>query len=169
MNKFIEQVFTFNKLGGCSQDQSYRNYIGGIELMEEETEELKEALLDFLKNNEKLTPDIKADALDAIVDSLVVTIGTAFRMGFTRQQIELAMSLVAEQNLNKYCTTEEQAVKSVDRYSGDSRYSDVHWEKIVVDDREYYAIIGTTEQGTRKILKGAGHTDPKTMIQQICR
>lgn len=169
MNKFIESIYTFNKLGGCSQDQSYKNFIGGVDLIEEETQELKDSLMDFLKNNEELTPDIKADALDAIVDLLVVTIGAGFRMGFSRQQLELAMSVITEQNMNKFVQDKEVAEESVKKYADDSRYKDVHCEDITLDNQTYHAIIGTTEKGGRKILKSNLWVDPKKMLKEICR
>lgn len=169
MNKFLEEVYLFNKLGACPQDQTYKNLIGGLQLVQEEVKESEDALFEFLKNDEEWTPETRAELLDGAVDTFVTVTGLLYRAGFNRQQIELAMSLVSEANLNKYCKTEEDAVKSVEQYKDDNRYSNVHWEDIVIDNVVYYAIIGETEQGGRKILKGVGHVDPKGMLKEICR
>ncbi len=169
MNKFIEDVYTFNKLGMCSKDQSYKNLIGGLHLVKEEVQEAEDALFEFLKNNEEWSADNRADLMDAGVDAMVTIVGLLYRSGFNRQQIEFSMSVVSEANLNKYCVNEHDADKSVEQYEKDERYSNVHWEKTTVEGKVYYAIIGTTEEGTRKILKGISWVDPKKMIKQVCR
>ena len=169
MIEFIEDTYKFNKLGDVSQEQSYKNLIGGCQLVEEETKELRESLLQFMGDKQQWTKDNRADALDAIVDILVTAIGVGYRAGFTRQQIELAMSIIAEQNLNKYSRTEEDAVKSVEKYKDDDRYSNVHWEAIDIHGETYYAVIGETETGNRKVLKGIHHVDPKGFLKEICK
>lgn len=167
MKKFIKDTYLFNQLGGCPQEQSYQNFMGGLELIEEETKEMEQSFMNFYNNGQEWTNDNKAEFLDSLVDLLVVAIGAGYRVGLNRQQIELAISVVAQQNLNKFCTTREDAEKSVQQYKGDERYSNVHMERLDVDDQKYYAVIGETEKGTRKILKGINHSDPKEKIKDF--
>lgn len=168
MNKFIEDVYLFNKLGGCPQEQTYNNFWGGISLIEEETQEMDETLMQFFKDKDKWTLDNKADFLDSLVDLLVVTIGAGYRVGLNRQQIELAISVVSEANLAKYPDNYSDAVKSVEQYKDNDRYSNVHMERVDSGDgKEYYVIVGNTKQGTRKILKGVNWRDPKEKLADI--
>lgn len=169
MNKFIEQVYLFNQLGGCPQDQTYKNFIGGLELIEEESREMDETFMQFLKDD-KWTEENRADFLDSLVDLLVVTIGAGYRAGLTRQQIELAMDVVAKANLAKYPDNHSDAVKSVEQYQGDDRYTNVRMERVANDGTgEYYVILGETEKGTRKILKGCDWNDPKEKLKEIVK
>jgi len=169
VKKFIEQTYLFNQLGGCPQDQTYKNMIGGLELIEEESREMDETFMQFLKDG-KWTEENRADFLDSLVDLLVVTIGAGYRAGLTRQQIELAMGVVAEANLAKYPDNYSDAVKSVEQYQGDDRYTNVHMERVSIDGlEEYYVILGETEKGTRKILKGIDHKDPKDKLIDIIK
>jgi len=169
VNKFLNQVYLFNQLGGCPQDQTYKNMIGGLELIEEESREMDETFMQFLKDG-KWTEENRADFLDSLVDLLVVTIGAGYRAGLNRQQIELAMDVVAEANLAKYPSNYTDAVKSVEQYRGDDRYTNVHMERVAIDGlEEYYVILGETEKGTRKILKGIDHKDPKDKLIDIIK
>lgn len=169
MNKFIENTFLFNRLGGCPQDQSYKNLHGGYSLVEEEMREVQESMMNFLKNNEAWTEENRANFLQECVDVYVTLTGLLFRADFNRQQIELAMSAVSKANLSKYAETLDEAVESVKMYEQDDRYSDVRFEEITFRGRIYYAIIGKTEDGTRKILKSVRFEKPDEKIVDITK
>ncbi len=168
MNKFIEDTYLFNKLGGCSREQTSENLSGGISLISEELVELCDSFNKFKGEGKVWSEDNRADYLDAIADILVTTIGAAYRAGFNRHQIEVAMNVVAEANLNKFCTNMDDAYASISQYDGDIRYENVHAETIDVDGETYYAIIGTVRKtGVRKILKGINWEDPKNKLKEI--
>ena len=169
MNKFIEQVYLFNQLGGCPQDQTYKNLHGGYSLVEEEMKEVRESMMNFLKNNEDWSDENRANFLQECVDVHVTLTGLLFRADFNRQQIELAMSVVSEANLSKYAETLDEAEESVKMYEQDARYNDVHFEEITFGWRIYYAIIGKTEDGTRKILKSVRFEKPDEKIVDIVK
>ena len=128
---------------------------------------MDETFMQFLKDG-KWTEDNRADFLDALVDLLVVTIGAGYRAGLSIQQIEAAMGVVAQANLEKYPSNYSDAIKSVEQYKGDVRYTNVHMERVTIGGlEEYYVILGETEKGTRKILKGCDWSDPKDKLIDI--
>jgi len=115
MNRFVEQVKEFQEKFGHpvrttpadidSLDwPDLRRLLGfRFNLIQEEVNELDEATDEMLEYQgepgcEELYKDSKREALDALADILVVTIGTALAMGF---DIEEAMERVHASNMSK--------------------------------------------------------------------
>lgn len=166
MEDFIKNTYIFNILGGTHQEEHYLNYIGGLEILEEEVQETEDAIMKFRKDGE-WTQENRADFLDAIVDTMVVTLGMAFRAGISRTQIEAAMEEVAKQNLNKFSKGMSSAYEAVKGYEDDDRYSNIRIESVEVNGEPWYAVIGDTKNGTRKILKSITWEDPKEKLVDI--
>jgi len=105
-----------------------------LKLIKEETEELYDAV-----NNRDYV-----EAIDAIADLLYVTYGMGARLGM---DMDAAFSLVHDNNMTKFCVSEENAQASVKYYEENMdklgykfpKYKkapdDVHW--VVYDEKPY--------------------------------
>lgn len=167
MNNFTNDVYLFNKIGGTPQDQTYKNLWGSITLVQEELDETSDAMRNFLKNNEQWSDKDRVELLDGVVDIIVTALGIAYRAGFTKEQVEKAMQVVSDTNLNKFCYTEEDAELSVGVYADDERYKNVRYESVDINGQTWYIVIGETVEGTRKILKAAGWRSPTNALEEI--
>ena len=128
MNTHFESIYKFNEYGNTPIDDSYENIRQAINLAQEEVRETVEANRD----------GDMTGVLDGVVDIIVTAVGISYRAGLTRQQLELALSVVNEANLSKFPTTEEDAKKSVENYIDDPRYTDVKYEKVGEDAYRAY-------------------------------
>jgi len=167
MQDFVEKTYLFNRIGLCSQEQTVENIEGGISLIDEELDEFCTALNSFEGNKEHWLLGSRTDALDALADILVVTLGLGYRAGFSEEDIKGAMDVVSQQNLNKFCKTKKEAEESVSAYEDDERYKNVHHERA---GEGRYVIVGTTDEGTRKIrkiLKGLHFENPKGKLMEL--
>jgi len=164
MQDFVEKTYLFNRIGLCSQEQTVENIEGGITLIDEELDEFCTALNSFEGNKKHWLLGSRTDALDALADILVVTLGLGYRAGFSEEDIKGAMDVVSQQNLNKFCKTKKEAEESVSAYEDDERYKNVHHERA---GEGRYVIVGTTDEGTRKILKGLHFEDPKGELMEL--
>lgn len=167
MNNFTKDVYLFNKIGGTPQDQTYKNLWGSIALVQEELDETHLAMRNFLKNNEQWSDKDRVEVLDGVVDILVTALGIAYRAGFTKEQVEKAMEVVSDANLNKFCNTEEDAQLSVGMYADEERYKNVRYESVDIGGQTWYIVIGETLEGTRKILKAAEWENPFNSLKMI--
>jgi predicted HAD superfamily Cof-like phosphohydrolase len=154
MNLHFESIYQFNRLGETPVNNSYENMRQAINLVQEEVKEAVEANRD--ENHVAL--------LDAICDILVTATGLAYRMGLTRQQLELALTTVDEANLSKFCSDEREAIESVAAYEDDPRYTNVTYKK--VDDK--WTVFGkVVETGCYKILKSINTVKPEKQLAEI--
>lgn len=154
MNKDIQDIYTFNKIGGTPVNDSYENLRDAVGLVQEEVKETIEAIRD----------DDKVGVLDGISDTMVTIIGVAYRMGLTAEQVEDALFSVNKSNLSKFDNTVEIAQESVKAYEGDERYEDVTYERV----GDNYRIIGkVSDTGARKILKSKDTVKPERYLEEI--
>lgn len=155
MNTHFESIYKFNEYGNTPIDDSYENIRQAISLVQEEVKEAVEANRD----------DDGAGLLDAVADIIVTAVGLSYRMGLSRQQLELALSTVNEANLSKFSSTEEDAQRSVEKYLDDPRYTDVKYEKV---SEGVYRIVGkVVETGGYKILKADTTIKPERKLLDI--
>lgn len=157
MNTHFESIYKFNEYGNTPVKPSYDNLRQAINLVQEEVRETVEANRD----------GDMTGVLDGVVDIIVTAVGISYRAGLTRQQLELALSVVNEANLSKFPTTEEDAKKSVENYIDDPRYTDVKYEKVGEDA---YRVVGkVVETGGYKILKGNTFEQPEGKLTDIIK
>lgn len=143
----LSPVPTFNTLAGFPCEEralSHPDVLFQLKLIEEEMDELDDALLDGSVE----------DTLDALADIIVVTAGMIHRLGYSPNDV---MRIVNESNASKFCTTLDDAEKSVLAYTGDTRYHEVHWQLV----EGIYVIYGKKAGVDQwKILKGMHYREP---------
>lgn len=153
MNHFIFNTFEFNEIGETPVGDSHQNLMGAFDLLYEEFKEVSEALDKYelaSKTDCKKTKDKrKADLLKEIVDLQVVALGVLYRLGMNRHQVEAAMNLIAENNLEKFDSTEEDAMQSVESFIDSDRYDKVQYKSV----GDKFVVHGMTRDGGYKILK----------------
>lgn len=112
--------------------------------------------------NELLDSYEKGDlegTLDGGGDLIVVTAGLILALGYHPNEI---LKKINESNLSKFCTNEDDAVASVERYESDERYCNVEYQKV----GDLYVIRGKKTEnpdGGWKILKGISYAEPEKL------
>ncbi len=154
MNTFLEKTYQFNEIGETPIGDSYENLLAAFNLIQEEFKEVSEALEGYEVVSKTDCEDTKnkrkAELVKEILDLQVVSNGLLYRLGLNRQQVEVSMDLVAESNLSKFCDSEEDAEKSVEKLDEEGRYSEIDYKEA----GEKFVVFGKTEEGGYKILKG---------------
>lgn len=113
-----------------------------IKLIEEEVNELKEAL----NNNDYV------EVLDAILDILYVTYGAGAAYGF---DIDKGFDLVHKSNLSKMCFSEDEAEKTLNKYKSDEILSKTYPSPVIKQlDATHWIVI---ESSTGKALKSINY------------
>lgn len=111
--------------------------------------------------NELLWSYYEGDVLglvDGIGDTLKVVCQMCFALGVNPEAV---LKAVNDSNYSKFCTSEEDAIQSVMKYSDDTRYKNVFYEHV----GDYFVIKGwKVEQNVNadmpKILKGVRYHEP---------
>lgn len=169
MNKIVSDTFVFNYAGGCPVDLRPDNIRGGLNLVQEEVNEIMEGIENLTEGaSHQDTIDALVKIADGAADVIVTAVGVLHRAGLNQTQVNDILSVVGEANKSKFATTEEEAQESVAAYESDSRYFDVKYEQ----RNRRYAIIGSkaTENGAvRKILKAQGWEKPERKIEGIIK
>jgi hypothetical protein len=171
MNSIVYKTVRFNELGGTPVDFSPENMMDALGIFAEEVKETENAiyLLDDIVDSWELsatkTSKVATEILDGCVDSVVTAIGILYRMGLTANQINEAFGVVADSNLSKFPGSREEAEKSVDDYSKDSRYRGVGYKA----QGGGYVVFGAKSDGTSsyKILKGVGFVGPEQQLRKL--
>ena len=103
-----EDTETFNRISGQYNEITEQGFLDQLKLIQSELAELEEGL----NNSDPI------EQLDGCLDVLVTTFGYLQRME-SRYGINIsgASSLVGENNLSKFHTTEEEALKTVAFYT----------------------------------------------------
>lgn len=174
MNKIVSDTFIFNRTGGCEVNPTRKNLEGGYGLIKSELDETLEAIerVDGKLDASHVTPaeqgEILAELADGAADIIVTAIGLLYRAGLSQSAVEDVLTVVGAANKAKFDSTEEEAQKSVEAYSDDPRYTNVHY----VQEGRRYAIKGTvvTDRGSyTKILKSHLWQDPEAELLEIMR
>ena len=97
-------TYTFNRIAGNDKKLTYADLKFYTELLQEELDETKGGV--DLENDEEI--------LDGAVDVLVVTLGLVQKLERLGFDVSGAMEAVAQNNLSKYPSNEEDAVKSLE-------------------------------------------------------
>lgn len=122
-----------------------------MKLIREENAELEKAVAekDFV------------EVIDAIGDSIYVLLGMSARLGVNMDD---AFSLIHENNMSKFCTTEEEAQKSVEKYintKDEHIYHTPSYRK-AVDDIHWVVF----NESDKKVLKS--HKWEKVDLSSVC-
>lgn len=150
----FEKVSTFNKVAGVATlsnvtpdvVESKKELVNQMySLIDEETKELREAI----DNNDVV------EIRDALADILYVTYGMGYRLGI---EMDKDFDIVHSSNMSKFCTTEEEATRTVESYiskykSGTSPYDTPYYEKI--PNTNLWVI---RNRSTGKVLKNINYT-----------
>ena len=149
MTDQLQRVVEFNEIAGNESkvrdlnDPLVRLYVS---LVEEEFNEI----FDALHENDRV------GVLDGAGDLIVVAAGLIAMMGYNPVEI---LKEINDSNFSKYCTSEEEAVESVESYSDDPRYIEVCYKQV----GDYFVILGKKvgHGGSGfKILKGVNYREP---------
>jgi len=153
----FEKVSNFNNVAGVAKlenitpatVESNKELVNQMySLIDEETKELREAI----DNNDVV------EIRDALADILYVTYGMGYRLG-TKMDSDFA--IVHSSNMSKFCTSEEEAKKTVENYlskykAGTSIYDSPYYEKIPNDN-----LWVVRNRSTGKVLKNINYTPVK--------
>ena len=142
LNEFYASVKQFNNLAGNS-DCSIKGFRNQQALVHEEA--IKEV-------NDALRENDVVKVLDGVVDGLYVQLGNLQKLERLGCDIEGAMQRVAEDNLSKYPSKEEDAKKTVLHYASQNIHVTYNYNseygKFVIKDankkvRKPYNFVGT--------------------------
>tara|TARA_Y100000389_G_scaffold203848_1_gene253737 strand:+ start:2711 stop:3298 length:588 start_codon:yes stop_codon:yes gene_type:complete len=153
----FEKVSNFNNVAGVTKlenitpviVESNKELVNQMySLIDEETKELREAI----DNNDVV------EIRDALADILYVTYGMGFRLGI---KMDSDFEIVHSSNMSKFCTTENEAKQTVEKYlnkytTGDSTYDSPYYEKI--PNNNLWVI---RNRSTGKVLKNINYTPVK--------
>src|SRR5699024_4923597 len=123
MKKQIEQTREFNYIAGGMTEFDLQ-----MKLILEELKELENA---HNSNN-------RVEVLDALADTLYVVFGMVNRFN-ADNVIEEAFERVHKSNMSKFCTSYEEALKTIDKYRNegiDARMRNNGGKKVVVRDED---------------------------------
>jgi predicted HAD superfamily Cof-like phosphohydrolase len=145
----FDKVLEFNKAFGVTTnttsqynlfdtDTKLVNY--RKELILEEVDELKDAIekKDFV------------ETIDALTDILYVVYGAFSAFGVNADE---AFDIVQKSNMSKLCSSEEEAIQTVESYKSDSRYDSPAYR--LSEDGVHYVVYN---KNTKKILKSINYT-----------
>jgi NTP pyrophosphatase (non-canonical NTP hydrolase) len=153
----FEKVSNFNNVAGVTKlenitpviVESNKELVNQMySLIDEETKELREAI----DNNDVV------EIRDALADILYVTYGMGFRLGI---KMDPDFEIVHSSNMSKFCTTENEAKQTVEKYlnkytAGDSTYDSPYYEK---NPNNNLWVI--RNRSTGKVLKNINYTPVK--------
>lgn len=112
-----------------------------IKLLNEETGELHAGLLN--NNNEEV--------IDAIVDLFWVALNAAALQGITAEEVSEFFPKVMKSNYSKMCSTEQEAIETVEEYGSDDAGQKLAYYKKI---GEYYLVYRSSDN---KILKSKNY------------
>jgi predicted HAD superfamily Cof-like phosphohydrolase len=146
----FQQVVEFNTSFGVPVNTTLQNELFDkdpklveyrMSLIREEMKELEEAVT---------TKDYK-ETVDALTDILYVVYGFYTALGVDADK---AYDIVHRSNMSKLCSTEEEAIKTVEWYkANESRYDSPAYRPSA--DGKYFVVYN---QSTQKVLKNVNYT-----------
>ena len=145
----FDKVLDFNKAFGVTTNTTSQHNLFDTdpklvnyrkELILEEVDELKDAIekKDFV------------ETIDALTDILYVVYGAFSAFGVNA---DVAFDIVQKSNMSKLCSSEEEAIKTVESYKSDSRYDSPAYR--LSEDGVHYVVYN---KNTKKILKSINYT-----------
>ena len=145
---FISEVEEFNNVMGKSYQNQTKPTINRedadfvVNFIQEELDELKEAI-----ENRDIV-----EVLDAILDIAYVGLGNGAMVFGLKDKIEVGYAEVQASNLSKICSTEEEAIKTVEVRSKEQK-SPCHYEKT-----KYGYVVFRTKDS--KVMKSINYFRP---------
>ena len=117
---------------------------GALALIREEVRELEEAV----------QAEDMVEVLDALGDILVVTYGMAYRLGYNADEV---YDMIHKSNMSKFCTSEEEARATVDKYKSEYEAGNSHYATPAYRQSKDKTRWIVYNQDTGKILKNMNY------------
>lgn len=141
----ISDVYNWLTVAGVSQEGTPEQFQLFVDLVQEELNECIDA-----QNKEEL--------IDGFVDLLWMVLNGSYMMGVSLEELQLKINRVSWSNWTKFCTTEQEAIDTVQAYktgkhpSKPNQVIECYYEKV----GDFYVI----KRMDNKILKALSFQEP---------